>query len=269
MDTNEPNSVDTSDTFTNSLSNSSDTFDSFQMFSTDSYDTSTNSLSNDSSNSCDSSSSTYSSDFTSSSDINYELVNSSDLDFSDSSTGSSSGEELFVNPNMEEYENILQSGNDSSIKCSCCHFYFPKVEIQTDGSNGELQNICNNCLQNGTIVRCHKCNNFVVEMLFGWKFYDRSVIKELCGEAYYCDQCFPQIIFKYTINPPHNIIIDIAISKDKENGIEEKYFFEYIAEKFGVSIDKILISGEKYRGNIYFPYKMKQNEMCFNVDINE
>lgn len=269
----------------NTDTESDDTTDSFHMFSTYSHDSSISSLSDYTFSSCDSTtsgdftsssdSSTFNSDFNSSEDVSYELITSDSSSSSNSDSSSSSesisdtNEEFFVTPNAEEYENILPINNNLAIKCSCCHFYFSIEEIQSDGSNGELQNICINCLKNNTIVRCCKCNNFVIEMLFGWRFHDRNVIEELCGKSYYCERCFPPIIFKYTVNIPEYTMIHIAVPKNKENGIEEKYFYDHISEKIGVSFDKILISGKKYNGNIYFPYRMNKEDMYFVVDIDK
>ena len=134
-------------------------------------------------------------------------------------------------------------------RCDGCSYPFQTGTLDTSGATAGLVRVCEKCLENKKIGHCCKCNVFVRDIIgialgnsqFG-SFYKRCK-KIRCGNAIYCDKCMPPILFYMDVGRPYYRTIEIPIPTDKESGLPFNYFFDAVAEKLGISVDRIMISG--------------------------
>ncbi|XWV26322.1 putative orfan [Tupanvirus soda lake] len=160
---------------------------------------------------------------------------------------------------------ILRDGEE---RCDACEASVKPEKLFRDDKNKYLKSVCSKCLDNGSIVRCSKCGTFVNKFMFGWMFFSDKMIKELYGNSIYCNKCVPPLIFTYIISEPYSTTIELPIPADKMSGIHESYFYKYLADKLGISVDRILIGGHKCRDVMWCPIEFtKPKHRIFNVTI--
>lgn len=144
-------------------------------------------------------------------------------------------------------------------RCDGCKHPFPIGTMCTDGAISFLKHICDDCLKNGKICRCSKCNVFV----YGMKEFDNIL---------YCHKCEPPITFYFNINndkSTESTVIKIPIPNENIASISTNYFFDEIAQKLQVPSDKIHMTGLR-RGYMLCPaeyYKLKHRTYQVSVSI--
>ncbi|XWV25064.1 putative ORFan [Tupanvirus deep ocean] len=158
---------------------------------------------------------------------------------------------------------ILRDGEE---RCDACLASVKPENLSRDENNNYFKNVCNKCLENERIVRCSKCDTFVNKFMFGWMFFNKKMMKELYGNHIYCKKCAPPLMFVYNIGEPYSTTIEVPIPADKMSGVHESYFYKYLADKLGISTDRILIGDHKCRDVMWCPMEFTNpKHRTFNV----
>lgn len=162
---------------------------------------------------------------------------------------------------FEHLYNDRSIANTGEIKCDGCEYPFQEHDLIIGKKGDKFIKVCDNCLNSKTIVRCHKCDNYM--------FYQ---------EKYCCDNCCPEIKFNFIIGKPYFTTITIPIPKGKKYGLISDYFHEYIAERLNISPYSVYIVGYRgeYKSNLmYCPIELKDGyelqvkilDQCFSNNL--
>lgn len=152
--------------------------------------------------------------------------------------------------------------NFGEERCDGCEHSFSPETLETDGATSNIQHVCNDCLQNGNIIRCSTCNNFTYPLA---SFVKKNEEKRF-GNKIYCNSCRPPIVLTFNVQNP-KCAIEISVPINHEYGINETFFYEEIAKRLQVSTDRVLINGRKNKHMMYCPIEFVFDSTTFNVDI--
>lgn len=167
-------------------------------------------------------------------------------------------------------------------RCDGCSYPFPIGTMDTSGSTDNLDRVCDKCLSSGKITKCSKCGVFINDTIknlmgnsqFG-KFYN-VCMKMRCGDSLYCKKCVPPLTFFMKVEQglsQCSTTLEIPIPSDKEWGLPHSYFYDAVAEKLNIPVERIRISGKKKEetmGWMLCPAEYdKLEHKTFNVTVVE
>ena len=140
-------------------------------------------------------------------------------------------------------EKILLEGEKRCANCGegCAS----DIMITDNMENDRAANVCPKCIESKKVIRCRKCNKFVFKLELGMSGQRRFSMKGKIPKKIYCQNCKPPIIFTFRKKEIPHDPIEIPIPKDLEWGFPWNCFYELLAEKINIPVDKILIYGKK------------------------